>query len=122
MQRPSTLDFIRQQGFTTEGCHDGLYSALMFQPRVIAGVVIASVVLQSPWLFLALATVLWWSALVPSHNPFDAFVNHAMTDPMRLAAMPAAPRPRQFSQAVAGTFAMSSALTLFTGASHAAWL
>ena len=34
--RPSKVDFIRQQGFTTEGCQEGLYSALMFQPRVIA--------------------------------------------------------------------------------------
>jgi uncharacterized protein DUF4395 len=119
--RPSKTDFMRQQGFTTEGCHDGLYSALMFQPRVIAGVVISGVVLQSPWLFLALSTVLWWSALVPRHNPFDAFFNYVMADPMRLAAMPAAPPPRRFSQAVAGTFAMSISMALFTGASHAAW-
>ena len=120
--RPSKVDFIREQGFTTEGCQEGLYSALMFQPRVIAGVVISGVVLQSPWLFLALAAVLWWSALVSSHNPFDAFVNHVMADPMRLAAMPAAPAPRRFSQAVAATVAMSIAMTLFAGASHAAWL
>jgi len=119
---PSKLDFIREQGFTTEGCQDGLYSALMFQPRVITGVVISSVVLQSPWIFLALSTVLWWSALVPSHNPFDAFFNHVMTDPMRLAAMPAAPPPRRFAQAMAATFAMGIAVTLFVGASHVAWL
>ena len=119
---PSKVDFIREQGFTTEGCHDGLYAALMFQPRVITGVVISGVVLQSPWLFLALSTVLWWGALIPSHNPFDAFFNHVMADPMRLAAMPAAPPPRRFSQAVAATLAMSIAMTLFTGASHAAWL
>ena len=120
--RPSKVDFIGQQGFTTEGCQDGLYSALMFQPRVIAAVVISGVVFQSPWLFLALSTVLWWSALIPSHNPFDAFFNHVMADPKRLAAMPAAPLPRRFSQAMAGTFAMSVAMALFAGASHAAWL
>ena len=120
--RLSQVDFIREQGFTTDGCQDGLYSALMFQPRVIAGIVISGVVLQSPWLFLALAAVLWWSALVPRHNPFDAFFNHVLADPMRLAAMPAAPTPRRFSQAVAGTFAMSVAMALFTGASHTAWL
>ena len=120
--RPSKVDFIRQQGFTTEGCQDGLYSALMFQPRVIAGAVIAGVVVQSPWLFLTLSAVLWWSALVPRHNPFDAFFNRVMADPTRLAAMPAAPPPRRFSQAMAGTMAMSIAMTLFAGASHAAWL
>ena len=119
--RPSKVDFIRQQGFTTEGCQDGLYPALMFQPRVIAGVVISGIVFQSPWLFLALAAVLWWGAVVPSHNPFDAFFNRVMADSKRLT-MPAAPPPRQFSQAVAGTAAMSIAIALFTGASPFAWL
>jgi hypothetical protein len=93
----------------------------MFQPRVIAGVVIRAS-LQSPWLFLALSTVLWWSALVPSRNPFDAFFNHVMAEPTRLAFMPEAPEPRQFSQAVAGTFALSIAMTLFAGVSPLAWL
>ena len=120
--RPSKADFIRQMGFTTERCQDGLYSALMFQPRVIAGVIVAGVVLQSPSIFLALSAVLWWSALVPSHNPFDAFFNRAMADPKRRGAVPAAPPPRRFSQAMAGTFAMSIALALFAGAWHAAWL
>ena len=119
---PSKVDFIRQLGFTTEGCQDGLYSALMFQPRVIAGAVISGVVLQSPWLFLAMSTALWWGALVPRHNPFDAFFNHVMANPTRLAAMPAAPPPRRFAQAVAGTVALSIAMALFAGASHAAWL
>jgi len=120
--RPSEDDFIREQGFTTEGCQEGLYSALMFQPRVITGLVISGVVLQSPWIFLALAAVLWWSAFVPSHNPFDAFFNHAIADPMRRAAIPLAPAPRRFAQAMAGTFAMSVALTLLGGVSHLAWL
>jgi Domain of unknown function (DUF4395) len=122
MRKPSKVDFIRQQGFTTEGCQEGLYAALMFQPAVIAVVVIAGAVLQSAWLFLALSTVLWWSALVPSHNPFDAFFNRVMADPKRLAVMPAAPPPRRFSQAVAGTVAMSIATMLLAGALHAAWL
>lgn len=118
----SKVDFIRLQGFTTERCQDGLYSALMFQPRVITAVVIVVVVRQSAWVSLALSTVLWWSALVPSHNPFDAFFNHVMAGRMRLAALPAAPPPRRFSQAMAATFALSIAITLFAGSSHAAWL
>ena len=121
--RPSQDDFIREQGFTTERCREGLYSALMFQPRVITVVVISGVVLQSPWIFLALATVLWWSTLVPSHNPFDAFFNYAIADPMRLTdALPQAPPPRRFAQAMAGTFALSVATTLFAGMSSADWL
>ena len=103
---PSTVEFIRQQGFSTEGCQEGLFAALMFQPRVIAAGVIASAVLQSPWLFLALSIVLWWGALVPRRNLFDAFINRVMTDRSRLAAMPSAPAPRRFSQAMAGSFAL----------------
>jgi hypothetical protein len=118
----SRVGFIGQQGFTTEGCAHDLYSALMFQPRVIVGVILSGVVLQSAWVFLALSTVLLWSALVPSHNPFDAIFNYMMADPMRLAAMPPAPPPRRFSQAMAGTFAMSIAITILTGASRASWL
>jgi len=118
----SKLDFIREQGFTTEGCQDGLYTALMFQPRVIAGTVITGVVLQSPWLFLLLTAVLYWGALFPGRNLFDALFNRLMADPKRLAAMPAAPAPRRFAQAVAGSLALSIAMTLFAGASPAAWL
>ena len=119
---PSTVDFIRQQGFTAEGCEDGLFAALMFQPRVVAAVVIVSAVLQSPWLFLALSIVLWWGALVPQRNPFDVVVNHAMTRRGRLAVMPAAPAPRRFSQAMAGSFAVSIAIALLAGAVRLAWL
>ena len=122
MRKPSKIDFIRQQGFTTEGCQEGLFAALMFQPAVIAGLVIASTALQSPWLFVALAAVLWWGALVPSRNPFDAFFNRVMADPKRLAAMPAAPPARRFSQAVAGTVALTIATMLFAEAFLAAWL
>ena len=119
--RRSKIEFMQQQGFTTEGCQDGLYSALMFQPRVVGVVVISSAVLQSPWLFLALSTVLWWSVLIPRHNVFDAFFKYVIANRMRLAAVPATPPARRFSQAMAGTFALSIAMTLFSGSS-AAWL
>ena len=118
----SKADFIREQGFTTDGCQDGLYAALMFQPRVIAGLVISGVGLQSPFLFLPLSAVLLWSAAFPGHNPFDAFFNHVLADPKRLAAMPLAPPPRRFAQTVAGTIAMSIALTLLAGVSPLAWV
>ena len=120
--RASKADFIRQMGFTTEGCQGGLYSALMFQPRVVATVVIAGVLLQSSWLFLPLATALWWSAHVPSHNPFDAFFNRLIAGPMRLTAVPEAPPPRRFSEAMAATMAVAIAVSLAAGATRTAWL
>ena len=116
------IRFHPATGIHDRGLPGWFVLALMFQPRVITAVVISGVVLQSPWVFLALSTVLWWSALVPSHNPFDAFFNHVMADPMRLAFMPVAPPPRRFAQAMAATFAISIAMTLFAGASLPAWL
>ena len=120
--RVSPVDFIRQQGFSTDGCQEGLFAALMFQPRVIAALVLAGAVFQTPWLFLVLAAVLWWGALVPRRNPFDAFVNRVMTRRIRLDAMPAAPAPRRFSQAMAGSFALTIAIALLAGTVRVAWL
>src|SRR5688500_204984 len=111
----SKVDFVRRQGFTTEGCRDGFYSALMFQPRVIGVVVASSVILQSPWIFLVLSTVLWWNALVPSHNPFNAFYNRVLADP-RLVLLSAAPPPRRFAEGLAGALAMVITIALFAEA------
>ena len=94
----------------------------MFQPRQIAVLVISAVVLQSPWLFTVLSTALWWSVLVPHQNVFDALFKHAIAKPLRLAAVPSTPPQRRFSQAMAGTFALSIALMLFSGAARAAGL
>jgi hypothetical protein len=66
--------------------------------------------------------VLWWGALVPRHNPFDVVVNRVMTHRIRVTAMPVAPAPRRFSQAMAGSLASSIALLLFAGALRVAWL
>jgi len=52
----SQLDFVRQQGFTESEpiARQDLYSALMFQPRVIGVVVLAGILLQNPVVFLVL--------------------------------------------------------------------
>lgn len=52
--RQSQLQFIRQQGFSNPDSDRHLYGALMLQPRIIAGLVLAGILAQSPWLFLAL--------------------------------------------------------------------
>ena len=117
----SKVEFVRQQGFTTEGCQDGLYSALMFQPRVVAGVVALGIILQSPWVFLTLSTVLWWGAFVPAHNPFDAFYNQLMTNP-RQRLLTAAPPPRRFAQGMGATVGLVIAVALFAELSLTAWL
>lgn len=117
----SKADFIREQGFTTAHCDDALYSALMFQPRAIGGVLALSVIFQNAWVFLALAAVLWWSTVVPSHNPFNWLFNLVMTSRGRNAILLETPPPRRFAQGMAGTVALTIGLALVAGAPRVAW-
>ena len=120
--RISKADFIRDQGFVTQEPTDALYPALMFQPRVIGAIVAYGVARQSPWVFLMLSIVLWWSAFVPTMNPFDAFYKRFILDPHRLRAFPVAPAPRRFAQGTAAALAMAIGAALLSQASVAAWL
>ncbi len=64
--------------------------------------------------FLALGGVLWWNALVPRWNPFDALYNRiAAVRPGRVALGPA-PAPRRFAQGMAGTFALAIGISLIS--------
>jgi hypothetical protein len=118
--RESRLRFIRQQGFEALPSDNHLYSALMFQPRIIGGLMVFGIVSQDPWLFFVLSAVLWWNALVPTHNLFDAIYNHAVADPRGLPRLGAAPAPRRFAQAMAGMFAIAIGAALMLRATTAA--
>ena len=109
--------FIRQQGFgdaPPAGCAYQ-YSALMFQPRLLALVVLLAILLQSAATFLALAGILWWNALVASRNPFDALYNRAIAGPRNLPSLSPAPAPRRFAQGMAGTILGAAGLALLAG-------
>ena len=110
-------NFILQQGLgepTAAGC-PLQYSALLFQPRVVGVVVLLGIILQEAWVFLTLAGILWWSALVPSRNPFDLLYNRTFARrPGRFALSPA-PGPRRFAQGMAGTFALAIGISLLLG-------
>ena len=71
--RQSRSRFIRQQGFSAADSK-GLYSGLMFQPRII-GCCRARCAAAKPVVFLTLSALLFWSAFVPAYNPFDAIYN-----------------------------------------------
>jgi len=120
--RVSRLRFIHQQGFEALPSDNHLYSALMFQPRIIGGLMVFGIVYQSPWLFFALSVVLWWNALVPTHNLFDTIYNHAVAGPRGLQRLGAAPAPRRFAQGMAGMFAMAIGAALMLGSTTAAWI
>ena len=119
--RQSPIRFIRQQGFLEPNPPTCWYSALMLQPRIIGGLVALGVLLQSPWLFLSLSAVLWWSALVPAFNPFDALHNYLVAYPRGLPLLGAAPAPRRFAQGVAASLSLAIAAALARGAAATAW-
>ena len=70
-------NFILQQGFEEPApavCRRQ-YSALHFQPRTVFVCIVAGILFHSPPVFYLLCAVLWWSALLPKLNPFDALYN-----------------------------------------------
>ena len=115
-------NFVVQQGFEAPddaSCHV-LTSALLFQPRLVGLCGLAAAFLQSGPLFAALAAVLWWSALVPRWNPFDALHNRFAADRPHVPRLTPAPGPRRFAQGTGGTVAAAIAVCLFIGARGAA--
>jgi uncharacterized protein DUF4395 len=120
--RQSEIQFIRQQGFTNVNPDHRLYVALMFQPRTIAGIVALAIVLQSAWLFLTLSAILWWGTARPTRNLFDAVYNHLIAYPRGLPRLEAAPAPRRFAQAMAGTAAVIIGGALLANATTVAWV
>ncbi|KAB2888441.1 MAG: DUF4395 domain-containing protein [Desulfobulbaceae bacterium] len=118
------LNFIRQQGFpdaTTDSC-PCRYPALMWQPRIIAALLLPGVLLQ-PWgYFQLLGMLLWWNAAAPGLNPFDALYNFLVAKPGNLPLLGPAPAPRRFAQAMAGTFMLAIGTALMAGLDGLAWL
>jgi hypothetical protein len=110
-------NFILQQGLPeppTASC-PLQYSALLFQPRLVALVILVAVLLKSPLIFLALAGVLWWNAILPRWNPFDALYNRIVAVRTGRIALSPAPGPRRFAQGMAGTFALAIGASLLLG-------
>jgi len=106
MAQTAKLNFVRQQGFTDSDGPDceSRYAALMFQPKVVAALVLVGLVTQAWPLFLALSAVLWWNVLVPALNPFDVAYNRLVAGPRGLTRAPA---PRRFAQGMAGAFMLA---------------
>jgi hypothetical protein len=110
-------NFILQQGLPDPPAASCplQYSSLHFQPRLIGLIVLVAVILQEPRIFLALGGVLWWCALVPRLNPFDALYNATLARRPGGIALAPAPAPRRFSQGMAGSFALAIGFSLLQG-------
>jgi hypothetical protein len=114
--RNSKENFVRQNGFAeadAAACAHQ-FPALMFQPRVIAGVVVIGLILQAWQPFAALSAVLWWSALFPRLNPFDA-IHNGLTAFQGQPILPPAIGPRRFAGCMAATTTLGVAVSLFLG-------
>ena len=124
MSEIAKRQFVRQQGFgDAPAASCGYqYSALMFQPRLLAAVVLLAILLQSAAMFLVLAGILWWNALVAPRNPFDALYNRAIAGPRNLPSLTPAPAPRRFAQGMAGTILGGAGLALLAGWPRLAWI
>ena len=124
MWRASMRSFVRGQGFldVDEESSAGWYKALMFQPKVIGVLVAAGIAIQRPEWFLALSAILWWNALFPALNPFDALYNAVIAAPPRTPRLKPAPAPRRFAQGMVATFMLLIGISLLQGWSTIAWI
>jgi len=117
------LNFVRQQGLrdATPASCAYQYPALMWQPRAIGVLFLVGLATQSPTWFLALWVLLWWNAVFPRLNPFDAVYNAFVATPKSRPRVGPAPAPRRFAQAMAGTFMLAIGLSLLGGRTTLAW-
>ena len=124
MWRASMRSFVRGQGFldVDEESSAGWYKALMFQPKVIGVVVAAGIAIQRAEWFLTLSVILWWNALFPALNPFEALYNAMIAAPPRTPRLEPAPAPRRFAQGMVATFMLLIGISLLQGWSTIAWV
>ncbi len=108
---------MKQQGFAEEAdsvC-DMHFSGLYFQPRIMASLVLAAILLQKPIFFFVLSAILWWNVAIPKWNPFELVYNRVIAAPRGKPGLSPAPAPRAFAQGMAAAFMLLAGLALFSG-------
>ena len=98
------------------------YSALVFQPKVVLVGVIAGILFQSSAIFAALGTLLWWSALFPKLNPFNAAYNRTNGSRPGAFRLGPSPAPRRGAETEAGATALTIALLIHAEFTLAAYV
>ena len=117
-------NFMRQQGFADEpsdAC-DMHFAGLYFQPRIMFAFVLLGILFQSGPLFLLLSAVLWWNALAPRGNPFEAVYNRFIAGPRGTPQLTPAPGPRRFAQGMAAAFLLGAGLARLSGLTVLSWV
>lgn len=124
MSSPVVQNFMRQQGFPDEpadACNMH-FAGLYVQPRIVFPSVLLAILLQSPWLFVALAAVLFWNVALPAFNPFERAYNRFVAAPRGTPPLVPAPGPRRFAQAIAAGFNLVAGICLLRQWTVASWV
>jgi len=98
------------------------YSALVFQPKAVLIGIVAGILFQSSAIFAVLGALLWWSALFPKLNPLNALYNRTIGSRPGAFRLGPSPVPRRGAETEAGAVALTSALLIHAGFSHAAYV
>ena len=114
--------FILQQGFEdpAPAVCPLVYSALVFQPKIVLIGVVAGILFQSQAVFAILGALLWWSALFPTLNPFRVLYNRTLGRRPGAFRLDPSPAPRRAAETEAGAVALASAMLIHLGFSLAA--
>ena len=117
MASPVVTNFVKQQGFSdlAEDASERQFRALNFQPLVIGPTVLVAIFLQSAPIFLGLSAVLWWAALLPQWNLFNAIHNQFFAAPRGLPRLGPAPAPRRFAMGMAASFMLGAGASILAG-------
>lgn len=123
MSSRTVTNFMRQQGFGEEpdDARRAHFDGLTFQPRIVFPAVLVAIFLQSAWLHLGVAAVLWWNTLAPALNPFELAYNRWIARPRRREPLVPAPGPRRMAQGMAAAFNLGAGLGLLFGQAVFAW-
>lgn len=124
MDLHAKTNFLLQQGFESPSAATCpvQYEALLFQPRIVAGILLVATLTQSSILFFVLAGLLWWCALFPKLNVFDALQDLIARTRGGAGRPGPAPPPRRFAQFLAGLFSVAIGSALWSNQMITAWI
>jgi hypothetical protein len=116
-------NFILQQGFEEPAAAICAvqYSALTFQPKIVLVWIVAGVLFQSWAVFAGLGALLWWGALFPKLNLFNALYNRTIGSRPGTFRLGPNPAPRRAAERMAGLLGLAGALLIHAGFSLAAY-
>ena len=124
MTSSTVTNFMKQQGFGPEAPERAAlrFRGLLFQPTIVAVVMLAAMLTQSAVIFLLTSAVLWLNVLVPAANPFEKVYNRVIARPRGRPVLTRAPGPRRFAQGMAAAFMLAAGLSLLAGWTAAAYV